>query len=64
MDWHVILARPVEEVFACLADPSRLSEWLPGLTASPAGTAVQAELGAAVTSPSTAPTARRPRSPR
>jgi uncharacterized protein YndB with AHSA1/START domain len=49
VDWHVVLAGPVEAVFACLADPSRLGDWLPGLTGPPAGPAVQAELGATVT---------------
>jgi hypothetical protein len=33
-------------VFARLADPSRLGDWLPGLAGPPAGPAVQAELGA------------------
>jgi uncharacterized protein YndB with AHSA1/START domain len=47
VDWNVVLARPVEEVFAILADPARLSEWLPGLT--PQSSGVQAELGATVT---------------
>jgi uncharacterized protein YndB with AHSA1/START domain len=47
VDWNVVLARPVEEVFAILADPARLSEWLPGLTCESSG--VQAELGATAT---------------
>lgn len=48
MDWNVVLARPVEEVFGCLADLSRLGEWLPGVT-WPAGRAgAPAELGATV----------------
>jgi uncharacterized protein YndB with AHSA1/START domain len=47
VDWNVVLARPVEEVFAILADPARLSEWLPGLT--PQSSGVQAELGATAT---------------
>jgi uncharacterized protein YndB with AHSA1/START domain len=49
LDWHVVLAGPVEEVFAGFADPSRLGEWLPGLTGPPAGPGVRAELGATVT---------------
>jgi uncharacterized protein YndB with AHSA1/START domain len=49
VDWHVVLAGRVEEVFACLADPSRLGDWLPGLTGPPASPAVQAELGTTVT---------------
>jgi uncharacterized protein YndB with AHSA1/START domain len=49
VDWHVVLAGPVEEVFACFADPSRLGDWLPGLTGPPVGPAVEAELGATVT---------------
>jgi uncharacterized protein YndB with AHSA1/START domain len=49
VDWHVVLAGPVDEVFGRLADPARLGDWLPALTVPPGGPGIQAELGATVT---------------
>lgn len=46
MNVEATLARPITAVFGPLADPARLGEWLPGITAAQAGAARPAGTGA------------------
>ncbi|HEY1918721.1 MAG TPA: SRPBCC family protein [Streptosporangiaceae bacterium] len=45
MDHEAMLPHPLAEVFAHLATPSRLADWLPGITGVRDGAAVSAGIG-------------------